>query len=289
MMWIMNANPDVSEIETERDEIDLGKLHRHAGILIRDVFSGMEMAAIRRSVEAAIRRSYDDGCYALTDHKYPGQSIVGDLLGMEELSDLDYIAFDPRVVRYAKQILGNDIVYFGDSMVRIGNGGRGFHKDFFDESDPTPGDVRFALYLQDHSRHSGGLKIRLGSHRHVSRHRGTMMNVPSRTGDLVVFYLRSSHTGNNVRLKGLPELCLHPKLENHLPRALIAPEERERICVLWTFGVRSPHLDRYIKWITRNPEHFRRSGYNPKILELADRRGVDMLKVVPDQGSLLPQ
>ncbi|MBI3447869.1 MAG: phytanoyl-CoA dioxygenase family protein [Acidobacteria bacterium] len=263
-------------------------IHEQGIVLLRGVFSRDTISHLRARFEQVVRRALRDGAHAATHPKHPGRTILGDLPSMEELRDLDFVLFDPRIVGYAKRILGDEIVYFGDSQIRIGFGGRGFHKDFQLETGPRVVMVRFALYLQDHSAHSGGLKIRLKSHRTMSRHVGEMLNVPTTEGDLVVFDLRSAHSGHNVRLKASPDLCLHPRVESALPRLLTMPEERDRICVLWSFALPGEHLDLYLDWITREPEHFRRSGWYPELLDLAARRGVAMRKGVPDHGRATP-
>jgi hypothetical protein len=115
-----------------------------------------------------------------------------------------------------------------------------------------------------------------------------MMN--TRAGDLIIFYLRVSHTGNNVRVRALPGLCLHPKLESLLPRFLKAPEERKRLCVLWTFSRPGPDIHRYLERITRDhSERWTRSGYSQKRIELGARAGISIRKAIPGQGSLLPR
>jgi hypothetical protein len=287
-MMPVNANPDTSLIETSPHDFAIDKLYKQGILLVKGVFSGADVVALRRKAEAVARRAFLDNWHVPTHLKHPkGRTFLGDLLGMEELSDWDHVVFQPRVISYAKQLLGEDIVYFGDSCIRWGNGGRGFHRDFVDDTPPTAGMVRFALYLQDHARHSGGLKVRLRSHRYTSRHFGTMMNVYSEPGDLVLFYLRTAHTGNNVRLRNLPGWCLHPKLESLVPHSLRLPEEQERLCLLWTFGRPGSSLDRYVAWISRFPEYWKYHCWNQKLLDLAGRRGVAVRKVTRDQGVLL--
>jgi hypothetical protein len=282
VFWAANRNPEVGEIESPAHTLDLEKLERHAVLLVRGFFSVRETLEIRERAEAVVRRAYREGSHTPIHRKYPeGRAMLGDLLSMPEFADLDYIAFDRRVVRSAREILGDPVVYFGDSSIRVGNGGRGFHQDFVHDGRPTAGGVRFVFYLQDHTHHSGGLKVRLGSFRHRSRHRGTMMNVPTRLGDLVVFYLRTSHTGNNVRLKALPRLCLHPKLENLVPGMLQASEERERMCLVWTFSNPGRELDLYVESITNDYAHWRRCAYRPELVAMAARAGVELVRAVP--------
>src|SRR5262245_18101309 len=87
----------------------------------------------------------------------------GDLLSHPELRKP---LLDDRVLSIAAQILGDTPVYYGDSSCNLGQHAFGFHKDNADRSDPNAPDwkgkytqIRFGLYLQDHSWHSGGLRV----------------------------------------------------------------------------------------------------------------------------------
>lgn len=285
-MLLLHNNPSTEAIEVPAERPEIARLREHGVLLLRDVFSAGEVRALRAHVERVVDRAFREGRHAPVEARHPqARTIEGDLLGMRELHEFRYVFLDPRVVRIAKALLGEAVTYFGDSTIRVGKGGRGFHKDFIDmEAAPTLGTLRFALYLQDHSETSGGLKVRLGSHRFTSRHLGRMMNVPTRLGDVAVFYLRVSHTGHNVRLRALPRLCLHPKLENLVPRFLHhAPEER-RLCLLWTFAEPGPHIERYLSWITREPQSWRHAGYSPRLVALAAEQGVTLLKTIPEHG-----
>jgi hypothetical protein len=287
-MLLIHRNPDVAPIESPATAPNRAALDRYGVLLLRQMFTADEIASIRQRIEVVVRNAFRAHRDSAVDVRHPtGRSVHGDLLGMSELRDVDYVLLSPRVVDCARTLLGGgNIAYFGDSSVRVDVGGRGFHKDFIDQTPVPRSALRFALYLQDHDGHSGGLKVRLGSHRHTSRHLGRMMNVPTRPGDLAVFYLCTSHTGHNVRLRSMPRLCLHPKLENLVPGSWRLPSERRRLCVLWTFGKRSPHVDGYLRLITREPELWKWSGYNARLRELAAQRGVELLKAIPEHGEL---
>jgi hypothetical protein len=285
-MLLLRKNPSIEAIEVPAERPEIARLREQGVLLVRDVFTASEVRAIRRSVDLVVERAFREGRHAPVEDRHPeARAIEGDLLGMRDLREFCHVLLDPRVVRIAKALLGERVTYFGDSTIRVGRGGRGFHKDFVDPEAPaTRGALRFVLYLQDHSRTSGGLKVRLGSHRFDSRHLGRMMNVPTRLGDLAIFYLRVSHTGHNVRLRVLPELCMHPKLENLVPRfAHHAPSER-RICLLWTFAEPGSHIGRYLSWITREPERWRHSGYSPRLVDLAAQQGVTLVRAIPEHG-----
>lgn len=289
-MWLVNENSSVADIEVPAERPDLAKLRRHGVLLVRNVLTAQEVRTIRTQVEAVVATAFRENRHAAVDPRYPAtRCIGGDLLSMPALRESEYVMLDSRLVAVARCLLGDDIVYFGDSSIRVGSGGRGFHKDFIDPVlGPTEGGLRFVLYLQDHALTSGGLKVRLGSHRFTSRHFGRMLNVPTELGDLVVFYLRCSHTGHNVRLRGLPNLCLHPKLENLVPRPFQIALTEERIGLLWTLAAPGPHIHRYIAWIARDPRAWRSFAYNPRYVELAARRGVRLIQAVPEHGLDVP-
>jgi hypothetical protein len=285
--WPAAPNPRVSRIATRADHPDLSPLQKHGVVLVRQAFSQAMAERARESVEQVVRRAVRDSWVGTTNPGFPGITVLGDLLSIEEIRDLDYFVLHPPFIEMARRILGEEVVYFGDSSIRTGFGGRGFHKDFQEETDPPIRMLRFAFYLQAHDRYSGGLKIRLGSHRRVSRHVGPMMNVPSLPGDLVIFDLRTSHTGDNLRLRYLPWLCLHPKVENLVPHQLALPEERHRMVVLWTYSAAGSHIDSYLEWITRDRSHWVRTAWNQRHFDMARARGLILRPGTEDQGSLI--
>jgi hypothetical protein len=158
------------------------------------------------------------------------------------------------VVGIARQLIGRDpVVYFGDAGVMIGGNGRGFHKDntcrdVVEHDDwKTPYTlIRMAIYLEDHERHSGGLKVRRGSHRHADVTTGEIVDIPSRAGDIVAWFLTTTHSGHAARVRGLPLVHLPPRFEVRMPAALHVPEETLRMAAFLTFGTDDHHLRNYI-------------------------------------------
>lgn len=278
---------------------EVSRFRRNGYVVVKNLFTREQTTHLRERIEALHRRTQGT-VEQNPDPLYPRASFfVGDVFGKPELADQDYVFLDRRVVAVIKSLIGEPIVYFGDSSIQIGEATRGFHKDNVDRSDAGGPDwdseytiVRCAFYLEDHSRHSGGLKVRVRSHNHASRHRGRSVNLSTEPGDLVVWYLRTSHSGNAVRLKGLRGLSLHPRVEGLLPRWLRAPEELERIAMFCTFGRPDHHLDRYIDYQrtrTDMPPHWRLCGSSPSLLRLAQSRGVVLRSPIPDYGADLKQ
>src|SRR5262245_39712851 len=177
----------------------------------------------------------------------------GDLLSHPHLRS---VVLDERVLKIARQLLGGTPVYFGDSTFTIGLQSRGYHKDNPDRYDGSGPDwrdrytlIRFGLYLQDHSRHSGGLNIRLASHNKVSDSDGANLYLRTEIGDLAVWNLRTSHSGNGVLIKWLRSLPVEPALISDMPTGILEPVEGDRIGVFFTFGLDGHHLTRYLEYL----------------------------------------
>jgi hypothetical protein len=260
--------------------------------LIKGVFSREEAEQLReaalklKETEPAENKVYDPQVPKLT-------WFHGDILSKP---GIDHLVFDDRMLRIVREVLGDEIVYFGDSNFQIGQGCRGLHKDCVDREDPEGPDwkspytiVRMGLYLEDHARHSGGVKIRKGSHLYPDTQRGRLVDIPSEIGDVAIWKLTTTHSGNVVRMRFLPGVSLHTRFENRLPDFLKLPEERERVGLFFTYGLASNHLDRYIANYIRRAdyfEHWRRSRGDEKAMRAAREKGVLLLKPTPDYGSL---
>lgn len=238
-------------------------------VVLRGLFTGDEVRRFRDCLSAARARDVNDG----NVQPVPGYphltSILGDLLSKPELTPVNYMLFDDRVLAAIRGLIGEEIVYFGDSSVQTGEGLRGYHKDNVDRSgDPGAPDwtgryplVRVGVYCQDHKWYSGGLKLKPGSHRWPSKWRGFGANVNSEVGDVVIWNMRLTHSGNAVRLKVFPTLCLHPRVERVIPARWRRPEQSERYAVFGSFGAPGAMLDRYIEYVAGRKDyepHFQR-------------------------------
>ena len=277
-------------------DVDREAFSTNGYVIARSVFSPEEVDRFRRRLKLINERSETESAFD-SDSRYPELRMLhGDPVSMPELRDLDYVVLDKRIVELVRKLLGTSVTYHGDGSVQIGEGPRGFHKDNADRASPegidwrgTYGLLRLGIYLQDHQHSSGGLKVRKRSHRYVSHHRGWATNLSTRAGDVVFWYLTTSHSGNAIRLKGFPRLCLHPRLESLIPEALCLPESAVRMAIFCTFGSPGAHLQRYIEYQRSRPEvleHWRRCGIGPEIDQLAARRDVALLQPSEDYGQL---
>ena len=126
-------------------------------IIVRQLFTPEEVSDIRNSALSLPQ-----------DEKHL------DLLSIPTLS---HVLLDERVLGVFRELIGEDLVYYGDSSVSIDAPSHGFHKDNPDRNDPNGPDwigeypiVRFGLYTQSHKGLPEGLDLRQGSHLYSSIH-----------------------------------------------------------------------------------------------------------------------
>ncbi len=272
------------------------QFQRDGFVIARSVFSPSEIdgfrAAVVREAERAKRlgRMFE----AKGDEIVP----VGDLQGREGLRS---IVFDDRLLRVARTLLGRDgLVYFGDSSVMVGGDIRGYHKDNSVRDRASHPDwqspytlLRMGIYLQDHERFSGGLKVRRGSHLFPDVTTGAIVAVPTRPGDVVIWSLRTTHSGHTVRLRGAPWLPLQPRFEARLPKALRIPEPCTRLAAFITYGLDDAHLKRYIdkhRDLVGYPENYLYKSWlhsygGEELDRLAVSKGCTFLRPIPEYGS----
>jgi hypothetical protein len=206
----------------------------------------------------------------------------GDLLSHPFLRS---VVLDERILKIARQLLGARLVYFGDSSFSVGPQSRGYHKDNPDRLDGNGPDwrdrytvIRFGLYLQDHSRHSGGLNIRLASHNKVSDSEGANLYLGTEIGDLTAWSLRTTHSGNGVLMKRLHWLPVEPAFISEIPAGVLEPVERDRIGVFVTVGVDDHHLTRYVEYLKTRAyavAGWRHSDYGSEVWDAV--RGKDLI------------
>jgi len=225
-------------------------------VIIKNVFSLDEIENIRKSCEK-LRQGTEE-------------ILPADNFSYDEIREF---ILDERVLRYIRLVLGPKLVYFGESSASFdAHSAPHFHKDARGDSvDPQQNDypvIRMGVYLQNHKNHSGGLKVRVGSHRHVHLIRrnfkklfkskkeerlklssfkvGKSYNLPIEAGDLAIWSLRTDHSPNAVRLKIAPNLSVNPKIEPLIPNFMRIPEDKPRVVLFNTFGVDHELHDNYL-------------------------------------------
>jgi hypothetical protein len=267
--------------------VDVPRFWGQGYLIIRNVFSRAEVAEFRR-------RAFEDR------HR------KGDLLCRPHLRKA---LLDDRVLDIAAQILGDTPVYYGDSTCNLGQPVYEFHKDNPDRSDANAPDwkgrytqIRFGLYLQDQTRHSGGLRIIPGSHNVVPKPPtlpgGRRVNVRTRVGDLVVWNLRTHHTGAAPLLRLLPWVYVETPgawvwgnrylipidrpIRMRLPRFLFAGDGPERAALFFTFGCKDAHLERNVAYLKSRAyaiENWKNSEYGPDVWEAVRGKTIKVIDI----------
>lgn len=251
-------------------------------LIVRQVFTSGEVADLRKAAYDHRDRQQQRGLIAQVKQ---ASSVKGDLLSKEGLG---WIIYDPRIVAIATELLGDTPIYFSDSTYQIGTGTRGFHRDNIDRYQFGQGDdwtgayplIRFGVYLQDHDTYSGGIRFKAGSHEAAD---GPHVFADTRAGDIVVWNMRTLHSGNARRLKLFNNLPLHVGLENRLPDFLFRDQQEERVSLFFSYGLDGPHLNRYVEQHIQKradmQENSRLSIYTPETIKAAEANNVRILNV----------
>jgi hypothetical protein len=211
----------------------------------------------------------------------------GDLLANPRLRE---VLTDGNFVKIAQQILGEDkIWYTGDSAFTVNGVQRGFHKDNADRVDPNAPDwngrytiLRFGMYLQDHYRHTGGLNLRHQSHNTPDLSVGNNVYVRTRPGDVAVWSLRTTHSGNGTLLKFPKSKAPLPHEHSKYPKWLVAGKDGDRIALFAALGLDDAHMARYVEYLKTRKymcDIWRKSKYDQAALSAAEQAGLSVRNV----------
>ena len=251
----------------------------HGWLHIRNVFSAQEIENLRNAA------------YSMRDQKFKG-----DVLSFPQTSNL---ILDDRIVSLVSLLLETDRpVYFGDSSgYNLGNAGAaGFHKDNPDKFNGDLPDwqsdysiIRMGIYCQSHETYSGSVALRDKSHTTVNCETGKPFLVNNKAGDLVIWSLRTSHSGNALRPKLFPGFFVHPWWYRKLPKFLFKGQEKERVAYFMTYGKDDVHLRRYLTYLLKRRymvNSWKQNHYSQEILDKLKQKNnlrlIDMSVVVKD-------
>lgn len=247
-------------------KIDSARYWRDGYLTIRGAFTRAEVADYRAKALANAGKG-------------------GDLLTRP---DFQNFVLDPRIVTAAGELLDGDPLYFGFSSANLAvtPATGSWHRDCADRLDFTASDwqsrytlLRFGLYLQDHKRHSGGLNVRPTSHEAATAGTEEVAYVNSAVGDLVVWNLRTLHSGDGQRLKFPWWKDLDPKKFDRIPAWNVMPKHDSRIALFATYAVESVHLDYYIEYLKTRDFMLRMWNSSTMSGEVADRAAKAGLKL----------
>lgn len=257
--------------------VDIEKFRRDGYNVISGAYSAAEVQTFRDAISEA-------------------QGPSRDLLSRDVLRGF---ITDGKIAAVARTILGSDdLVYAGDSSFTRGNQQHGFHKDNADRDDPKAPDwqsdytiLRFGLYLQDHARHTGGLNLRVGSHNFVNLTQGENRYIRAEIGDLLVWSLRTTHSGNGRLFRTTSGRFLR-KSQWHMPEPTNKPKfpsawqeavsDIERMALFAAIGLNDAHHDRYTEYLksrTYIANMWRNSHYSPEAIAEAAAVGITVRDV----------
>jgi Phytanoyl-CoA dioxygenase (PhyH) len=280
---------------TSPPHVDRDRFWNQGHAIVRRLFDPTEIETLRNEATRAMAE-LDRRNLRVTDPGPEGTAYYArcDVLSIPEVR---HVLLDRRLVAVIRELLGDQPTYFGESVLRIGkHGGRAWHRDNVDRvkyrggpdwHDPYP-ILRCGVYMQDQAHYSGGLALRPRSNRPGMQIRSMPVFLEAEPGDLVVWDLRTVHSGEVVRFRFAPKAPLHPSLQTRLPESLRLGDERERIVIFMTFGLRGAHLDHYIdysKTRAQNRELWATSRFGPDVWKLAADAGLDLLAVTPEYGA----
>ena len=278
--------------------------------IIRDVFSKVEVDKFRNFVKEKSIETLGD---YNSNYKNLLISNQKDVLSYPELSPA---ILNQKLIQSLKILLDGNPSYWGYSSFRWNEKvNRSFHNDAkndkncpFSTKYPL---LRIGIYLQNHSEFSNGLKIWKGSC-HALRYGRTMLkkiffkngslkylvpqqlfksiNVDTTAGDVVVWNLRTCHSGGALRIKPFPKTSFQPVIENFMEKRfpkLCLPAEKNRAVIFATFGKESVELTNFIEDNKKHPElknTFKNSNFlDEDIVSTAKKLGLNILDIKKDE------
>lgn len=246
----------------ENNNIDQKEfLRKHGYLHVKDFFSDDQIQSIRN--------------YLDNRKKINPSEDIHDILAIEEIN---HVFLNDKFLNFTSNLFGENVYYFGASTMRFHqNDVDEFHIDArkdiklgYQQEYPI---YRLGVYLQNHDSWSGGLKLREGSHRKVCIRlssfskiketikkilknkknvfdiffKGKIRNIRSKKNDLIIWNMRTHHSGRFKLLNSFPNLSLHPILEKYLPNFLFRDYEKDRYALFIAFGRNEEnYLDNFI-------------------------------------------
>ena len=252
-------------IERAIDALDVDQFWERGYAILPDVYGPEEIAALREEV-------------------YASRGFGGDLLANPRLR---HVLTDGRMVAVARKLLGTqDLFYSGDSSFTINGKQKGWHKDNADRVDPHAPDwdgrytqLRFGIYCQDHSEHTGGLNLRIGSHNLRNTTEGENLYVKTKPGDLAVWSMRITHSGNGMLLKDPDAPFPLPNEHDNFSPDEVAQPDGDRIAVFAHIGANDKHAKRYsdyTKTRTYLVDAWRKRPYDDEARQAAKDAGLHL-------------
>ena len=231
-------------------------------------------------------------------------SVPGDIFENDLLRS---ILFKKEVINIMETILEDEVVYFRDSQIHCAPNKRIFHLDSrADYRNPrlsTYPIYRLGVFMQEHVNYSGGIKFRVNSHRRIIFNKlnlrkllsgkgfhndplvylnmGKVVNVKANLGDLIIWNLRTEHSGGAVITKLFNNSGFMPFIDEWIPEFLKKPEHSLRMAIFFALAKDTEELRRYIEYKKNNQkdtEHRETFSRDIKFLQSeAQRLGLKFL------------
>jgi len=252
-------------IESAVDALDVDQFWERGYAILPGVYTPEEIEAFRQAA-------------------YASRGFGGDLLANPRLRN---VIADGRMAAVARKLLGtNDLFYSGDSSFTINGTQKGWHKDNADRTDPEAPDwedrytqLRFGVYCQDHSEHTGGLNLRIGSHDLRNTTEGENLYVKTKPGDLAVWSMRITHSGNGMLLKDPEAPFPMPNEHDRFKPEEIAEADGDRIALFVHIGADDKHAKRYADYTKTRKylvDAWRKRPYDDDARQAARKAGLNL-------------
>lgn len=240
---------------------------------------------------------------------------------------LNWLLVHPRIKEAATSLLGEDLVYYTNGSINyeaeIGPLTNSPYTSLHSDAAGNPQNVhgyadrhaehpfpayRFAIYMQDYTESSGGVRVVPGSHLWTADYDTSAPNafstiripppsrpdaaaedfidiVPTQPGDLVIWNIALIHGAGAKRLTNDPARCLHPRTEAALTKKdpdQFLPAPGPRNAIFFDYGAVSEQVDLYIKFYTQTTKAKRLEPFalgasdDPAIEELITGTGAQL-------------
>jgi hypothetical protein len=238
------------------DDILAQKIEQDGFVIVKNLFAKNEIEKLREIVKNHFSHKGVPCAYGLTQ---PNAAV--------EVPEIEWLFYHPKILSVMRQLLGQETIMFTSHCDVHSRTMSGWHKDdgfqvmeggYFGEpmyDNPNCRVYKVALYLQDHFYNLGGLTVRKGSHHFPSIDEGEEVYLKTRVGDIIVFDVRLTHTGQRDFVpisqlrkpldfvqKGLEKIRKIDRNRSNLYFKKIYDKfSGDRLSIFFTYGVPNQH------------------------------------------------
>jgi hypothetical protein len=114
---------------------------------------------------------------------------------------------------------------------------------------------------------------------------GKPFNAPVVKGDVFVWNLRTTHSGNAKIFKMFPKIMLNPKYYPFVPQFLFRPLKAQRAAIFITIAREGKHFERYIQYLKSRQyavNYWQNSIYDPEVVKKVEQHGLKIIDMRPE-------